>query len=153
MKRTIKNEGISPIMATILLVAIAAVAFVFVFVWSKGFAQESLLKFNEPIENSCSKISFDASLSGNRNEIYINNLGEVPIYGFNVHVLSEETSLIKFVGPNDGNIYAGESDSLILDTTIPSYMKVSITPGLLGEGEESGSFKIYVCESKAMELQ
>lgn len=140
-------------MATILLVSIAVVAFVFVFVWSRGFIHEGLLKFEEPIEDSCSKLSFDASLSESGREIYVNNMGDIPIYGLNIRIISGESDITKFVRPEDGNIYAGESDSLLLDSVISSDAQVIIAPGLLGEGEKSKEFKIYICENEIVELQ
>ena len=149
-QRKIEHEGISPIMATILLVCIAAVAFVFVFMWSKGFSQESVLKFNEPIQNSCPKVSFDASISENGQEIYINNIGKVPIYGFNVETISRGQSYVKFVRPADGNVFAGESDSLAMN--LGSAEKASIIPALLGEGKSSGSSMMYVCETNVKVL-
>jgi len=149
MKRKIEQGGISPIMATILLVGIAIVAFVFVFVWSKGFSQETILKFNGPIENSCVNVLFDGSISDDSQQIYINNMGEVPIYGFNVNTVSEGTPV--FVRPADGNIYAGESDSLIID--LSGAEKVSIIPVLLGEGEISGSSLMHPCDENVRVLK
>ena len=134
-------------MATILLVGIAAVAFVFVFIWSKGFSQESVLKFNEPIENSCPKVSFDASISENNQEIYINNLGDIPIYGFNIEIISGGKPYLRFARPADGNIYAKESDSLAVDLNAAE--SVSITPILLGQGRLSGSSIMHACADNA----
>ena len=151
MNKKMEQEGISPIMATILLVGIAIVAFVFVFVWSKGFSQESILKFNSPIENSCSGISFDASISENSQEIYINNLGKVPIYGFSIDMVSGGKPYLRFVRPADGNIYAGESDTLVIDLSMAE--TVSITPVLLGQGQISGSLIMHLCDSQARVLK
>jgi len=151
MKRKMEQEGISPIMATILLVGVAIVAFVFVFVWSKGFSQESILKFNGPIENSCLNISFDAGISENSQEIYINNLGKVPIYGFSIDMVSGGKSYLRFVRPADGNIYAGESDTLVID--LSNSEKANITPVLLGQGQVSGSSIMHPCNGQARALK
>ncbi|MBU2522692.1 MAG: hypothetical protein KKE23_00170 [Nanoarchaeota archaeon] len=146
-----QHEGISPIMATILLVCIAIVAFVFVFVWSRGFSQESVLKFNGPIEDSCLKVSFDASISENNQEIYIDNMGDIPIYGFNIDMISGGQSYLRFVRPADGNVYARESDSLVIDTG--GAEKASITPVLLGEGKVSKSSIMYICRNNVAVLK
>ena len=145
-----RGRGISPIIATVLLIAIALVAFVFIFAWTRGFIKESIAKFNEPVENSCERATFTAEIAESNRMIYINNQGNVPIYGFNVELSSLGKSSTQFVRPEDGNVYAGESDSINVDMTGKS---VKITSVLLGQGQNSGAAKLYPCTTKAQVLR
>ena len=145
-----EKRGISPVVATILLVAIAIVAFVFILAWTRGFIQESIAKFNEPVENSCERVLFNAMISEDNQLIYINNQGNVPIYGFNVELSSAGKSETGFIRPDDGNVYSGASDSIRASTAGQS---VKITPVLLGEGKNTGSGKLYPCSTKAQVLR
>mgnify|MGYP000539450670 CR=1 FL=1 len=145
------RKGISPLIATVLLVAISLTAFIFIFTWSKGFIKEPVEKFNENIDNSCQSLAFDSSLNGN--VININNNGNVPIYGLNVEVSAGGRSFVKFLRSNDGLIGSGESDSIDTDLEISDDMEISITPVLLGTGKESGKSKLYPCEGNKIKLK
>ncbi len=150
MMKNSTKRGISPIVATILLIAIALVAFIFILAWTRGFVKESIAKFNEPIENSCARATFTAEISDSNRMIYINNQGNIPIYGFNVELSSAGKTSTQFVRPADGNVYAGASDSIEINTAGNS---VSVTPVLLGTGQSSGVAKLSPCTSKTQVLR
>lgn len=145
-----EKRGISPIVATILLIAVAVAAFVFIFAWMRGFVKESVEKLGEPAENACQSMAFTANLAEDKQTIFINNQGNIPIYGFNVEKEVQGSTFMKFVRPADGNINAGESDSLSID--LSGAEKVRAVPVLLGTGKSSGKGKLFPCEDKKFEL-
>ncbi len=78
-----KKKGISPTVATILLVALVITIGLIIFAWFKSTAREAVTKFGDKnIELVCDDVEFDASYS-NR-VLYVSNLGNVPIYSLNL---------------------------------------------------------------------
>ena len=148
--RSIQNRrGISPIVATIMLVGISIAAFAFIFTYTRGMVGEQTEKFGEPIENWCGKIVYDASISGNT--IYINNLASVPIYGFNIEMSDANGKIsVKFARSADGIIDPAESDSITEE--ISGATKIKITPVILGKGKNTGKGKIFACDDVAKEF-
>ena len=149
MKNKIDKKAISPLVATIMLVGLAIVAFIFIFTWTRGMISEQTQKFSEPIENWCGKVAFEATLDGN--VVYVNNMASVPIYGMNMELSSKGGKTVKFVRSSDGIIDPAESDSVTLD--LSSAEKIRAIPVLLGVGRNSGKGKIYACSNSAKVLK
>lgn len=108
------KKGVSPIIATILLVAITLVLAAIIFLWARGFISEKVSKFEQPIENACDDVDFDASISDGTNgvNLKVNNKGNVPIYAFNIKVFGEgEVRVVENLGAtmNIGDIYSNEN--------------------------------------------
>ena len=97
-----KKKGISPVIATVLLVAMVIVIGLIIFTWAKGFQGEAVTKFGgENIEITCGKVSFAADYSGGT--LFLSNLGNVPIFGINAHIYkagSHETTSIDSISNN-----------------------------------------------------
>jgi FlaG/FlaF family flagellin (archaellin) len=141
-----KVKGLSPVIATVLLITIVVVIALIVFFWIKGMTQEAITKFGDQnIQLVCDQVSFEASYTGNT--LYITNPGNVPIFGMNVKVvgegshetldLREESTSWPEIGLNQGGVF--EDDSLTF-----SGSEMVLIPVLLGESE-SGR-KTYVCD-------
>jgi flagellin-like protein len=144
MKKRIK--GLSPVIATVLLVTIVIVIALIVFLWIRGMTKEAITKFGDQnIELVCNQVSFEASYA--ENTLYITNLGNVPIFGMNVKVvgegthttqdLREESNIWPKEGLNQGGAFS--DDSLTFGGE-----EIVLIPVLLGESE-SGR-KTYVCD-------
>ncbi len=72
------KAGISPVIATVLLISIVVVAGVIIAIALLGFGGDQSYKFGNPVEEVCREgVSFDASLSGS--ELTIENTGSVGI--------------------------------------------------------------------------
>lgn len=84
------KRGLSPVIATILLISLAVVMALLIFLWAKGTLAERYLKFNEPVERSCESAVFDVEIVGN--VISVVNKGNVPLYGFEL-LLKESASI------------------------------------------------------------
>ena len=60
-----KKRGVSPTIATILLIALVIVAAIIVFVWFKSMSKEAVTKFGDKnIELVCEDVEFEASYIG-----------------------------------------------------------------------------------------
>ena len=141
----IKNKkGISPVIATVLLIAMVVAISLIIFIWFRSLMKETVTKFEgENIELACDKVAFDASYSGGT--LYISNTGNVPIYSLNVKTssgVSHETKNIKDLSsnwPETGLNSGGDfSDEITLDGS------VTVSPILLGVS--GGEEKTYECD-------
>ena len=142
-----EKRGLSPVIATLLLVMLAVVLASIIFFYMRSVVGEKIVKFDQAIEYSCSKIDFaaDAINKTEKVDIRISNRGNVPIYSFVVKKISlgsvDEIPLSS--KPESAN--AGGSSN----ATVSSLAKgdnIIIVPVLLGES--NGLRKPYNCEDK-----
>jgi flagellin-like protein len=96
MNIALKKKGLSPVIATVLLVVLALVLAAIIFLWARGFVTEQLEKQGKPTDQVCKDVSFeiDSTPVGGGVEVQIVNRGNIPIYNFDV----------KFVGAKDSSI-------------------------------------------------
>lgn len=141
-----RSKGLSPVIATVLLVTIVVVTALIVFLWIRGMTEEAITKFGDQnVQLVCDQVSFDASYSGDT--LYITNPGNVPIFDMNVKIsgggsyytleLRNESANWPEVGLNQGGVFSDSSLSLTGD-------EIVLIPVLLGESE-SGR-KTYACD-------
>ena len=104
------KKGVSPLIATVILVGIAIVIFGIVFFWLRNLVSEQVQKFDDPIETQCQKVIFSAKAEGDN--IYLNNQGNLPIVGLNVKIKTAagKTMSEPTMTSLDGVISAGETD-------------------------------------------
>lgn len=143
-----KNKrALSPVVATMLLVAMVIVIALIIFLWFRGFAEETITKFdNQNVKIVCKDVHFEASYSNNN--LYVTNTGNVPIFDLEVKVLGEGKHLTQNLrdttfswpeaGLNQGGAFSEvidfEGDELVL------------TPVLLGKAKEIK--KTHVCNEE-----
>jgi len=134
-----KTKAVSPVIATVLLIAIVVVIALIVFLWFRGIGQETVTKFGgKNIEVVCDEVSFEAGyLEG---DLYISNLGNVPIYSFELasywdggHEKKEiNESVLDWpeLGLNQGGTYFGT-----IATPDSSTYQIVLTPILRGSSD------------------
>ena len=144
-----ERKGVSPIVATVLLISISLVLALIIFLWARGFIKEKTQKFDEPIEFACDDIIFSTEAVLNEGKVYINNKGNVPIYA--AEVRKKSLGAIKNVGVLDSTLAKGEGGSFDFDfTDISQGDEVIVVPIILGE---SGEFKkSHVCDEELGEI-
>ena len=146
-KRSCK-KGVSPIIATILLIALVIVIGTIVFVWFKSMTQEAITKFEgQNVELVCDDINLDVSYSSGT--LSISNSGNVPIYradikvdkgrdGYSTSDVRELSSSWPDTGLNQGMIF---TDSINFEAGAES---IVIIPVLIGDSD-SGK-REHVCD-------
>lgn len=138
------KKGLSPVIATSLLIAIALVLALIIFIWAKSFVGEVLQKNNEPIENSCGQVDFEADVSSS--SVSLQNNGNVPLYGVELKTIG----LGSVSGKNvlQRTLGNGEDTSIaVTSITLNSGDQVQVIPIIIGE---SGSGKRqYSCINNA----
>ena len=140
------KKGVSPVIATVLLIAMVVVIGLIVFLWFKGTLQESITKFGGTnIELICNDVQFDASYS--ENILSISNTAPVPIYNFQIKVEgdgSHETKNCKndydFEGLSQGGIF---SKPIIFEA---GSTEITLIPILIGTSEKGN--RVFACDEK-----
>ncbi len=142
------KRGLSPVIASVLLIAIALVLAMIIFIWAKSWVGENIQKDlgggPEAIDSFCDDIQFvaETEVSG---RVTLNNIGNVPIYG--VEIKRKQGGSIENVGSAifDNGIpkgSTGRADISLPDVSVGE--EIIITPVILGETKEYK--KPYVCE-------
>ncbi len=148
-----KRKGVSPVIATILLVALVIIIALIVFFWMKGLTREAITKSGGTnIELVCDDVQFDADYSNDM--LTISNLGNIPIYNFNIKsefIGGHDTFDLKdklegenseFNGLSQGERFSEDVSSFISEPT-----KITLIPILLGVNKD-GDKKTKACEER-----
>jgi len=145
-----KKRGISPVIATVLLVAMVVVIGLIIFLWFRGITEEAVTKFGGVnIELVCEDVEFSSSYSAGI--LSISNMGNVPIFGMKARIseqgshetLDMEDLLVGWpeIGLRQGGTFSGD-----LTAEFSEANQVLLIPVLIGtstQGEQT-----YVCEDR-----
>ena len=139
IKYNMKKKGVSPVIATVLLISIVIILGVIIFLWARGFVEESAQKSDRAVDMSCDDINFEAGY--NAGKIDVVNRGNVPIYGFNVKARGAATILVTNI--QEQTLAQGASNSF--DYTREADTELHVIPMILGE-TESGGKVVHTCD-------
>lgn len=149
-KKTDSKKGISPVIATSLLVAMVVVIGLIIFLWFRGFTEEAVTKFGGTnVKLVCRDVQFESSYSGG--QISIVNIGNVPIYSFQLKIEkpgSHSTEDIKEItdwpieGLNQGGSFSGSIENSIGIGT----EEIKVIPVL--RGTSSKGARTHVCDEQ-----
>jgi flagellin-like protein len=152
-----KRKGVSPVVATVLLISIVIVLGLIIFFWARGFLNESAIKGDRAVEVSCQKVEFESEVVKNDNScdgesaLDVNNIGNVPIYGVRILEWNEaEGSVNTFELSNEvfgGTLTLGKSARVCLGTNVGDGDSFRVVPKLLAENSDGGR-TIYTCPEK-----
>lgn len=138
-----RKRGLSPVVATVLLIAMVIVIGLIIFLWFKGISEETITKFGGTnVKLICEDVYFEASYSSG--VLYLSNPGNVPIFEMNVKISgagSYTTKNLKDLtswpatGLNQGGTF---SESVDFDGS-----EITLIPILIGNSDKGK--KTYVC--------
>lgn len=141
IKKRVSKKALSPIIATILLIAMVVVIGVLIFLWFQGMQKEALTKFEgRNIKQVCADVNFEVDYSGGN--LNILNKGNVPINDFDIQVIKSEGSY--------ETITLGEGVGLGGSISTPKAFegdKIVVSPVLVGK-TSTGEMKSYSCDSE-----
>jgi hypothetical protein len=63
------KKAISPVVATVLLITIGIIVVAIIFIWAKGTISDVDSKFGTPLNQVCSDLSIDVSVTGSRVDV------------------------------------------------------------------------------------
>ncbi len=131
-----KKRGISPVIATVLLIAMVVVLGLIIFLWFRGFTQEAITKFDTNVELVCNDVSFDASYSPSTKTLSIVNTGNIPIYQMSLKeskedsYSTEEITHTKYDAWPETGLNQGGAFSDVIN--LPGIKEITLTPILIG---------------------
>jgi len=140
-----KKRGISPVIATVLLIGIVVVIAIIVFMWIRGISGEAITTFDGTnVKLVCEEVSFDAQFSDG--QLYLSNNGQVPIFKMKMRIQgvgSHETKFIEENWPSEGLLQGGTYAGAV---TEPGN-KILLIPVLIGSTTE-GTEKAHTCDER-----
>ena len=148
-----KKKGLSPVIATVLLIAIVIAMSLIIFLWFRGMTEEAITKTGgEHIKLTCDDVEFSAEYDSNEQVIYVTNDGTVPIYSIMIDAFydgrHEAEDITEINTPNPwlaGGLKQGGTYSGYIGGHVGSGAeKLEIIPILIGNSDEGR--KTYVCE-------
>jgi flagellin-like protein len=139
-----RKNGLSPVIATALLISMALVLAAIIFLWAKDFIAEDITKDDRAIEMACEDVHFLAEARRNTDQLVLENTGSVPIYSVEMKI--QGVGEIKEVADPMGgvSIDAGETGTFALPNDAGVGETIIVTPVLLGETETE--LWPYACE-------
>ncbi|MBM3233381.1 hypothetical protein FJZ18_04415 [Candidatus Pacearchaeota archaeon] len=156
-----EKRGISPVIATVILVLITIIIAVIILLWARGYIGESIEKSfggkTEPIERFCGELDFVADIVVNPSNdksllIDVTNRKDVPIYGFEVKKVmsSSKTKVAPLAIASDFAVTSGETERITVSSEqrFSPGNEFSLAPALLGEVESGSYKKFYICDDK-----
>lgn len=156
MKKAVKmkknRRGISPVVATVLLVSIVIIIGLIIFLWFRGMNEEVIKKFGEKnIKLVCEDVEFTADYDGTT--LYISNLGNVPIFKMNVIITGAGTYSTKDLSSMNGaedwketGLNSGGAFSGNIQNEVGGAEKITLIPVLIGNSDKGK--KTYVCDDR-----
>jgi flagellin-like protein len=151
-KRFAKKRGLSPVITTVLLIALTLVIIAIVFLWFRGMVEEGVTKFGKNIQLVCDDVEFDADYSSGTLSI-VNN-GNVPIYKVNIRLSQAgiyQTKDIKDLSggsswPSTGLAQGGIFSAYIGNDVPTGTDKIIVLPVLIGTSAKGK--KTFICEGQ-----
>lgn len=146
-----KNEskkGLSPLVATVLLIALVMVLALIIFLWAKGFITEQVEKFGEPIDKICSSILYDVAVtpgSVSQHAVQIINRGNVDIHNVDLKLVKggeERTQRFEFNIPSGKTI---KEDTYLKMESGVDPEKITAYPAIIGKVRGSNNNKAFTC--------
>jgi len=146
------KKGLSPVVATVLLIAMVLVIALIIFLWFRGLTEEAITKFGgKNIKLVCDDVRFEADYSGNI--LSISNVGNVPIYELYIEIsgqgnyITQNIKTLAGTWPETGiNQGAAYSSGDLSGSVSASHEQLTIIPVLVGDSDK-GEQK-YACETR-----
>jgi len=149
-----KKRGVSPVIATVLLVGMVMVTGLIIFVWFKGMTQAAITKDlgtgGKNIELVCDDVKLDASYSSET--LFISNNAGTPIFGIELKIFEDrsyKTINLKDISnsnwPETGLKQADTFSGNIGDEIGSSTTEIILVPILIGSSKDGE--KIHTCDA------
>jgi len=148
------KKGLSPVIASVLLIMLVLVLASLIFLWARGFITEQVEKFGQPVTNLCTSVDFDVELVevGSGYNLEVVNRGNLDIFQLDIKKFkagNSETGKFKF--PINSQESVTEDVKITMeDNTLPE--KITIYPNLVGTVKGKSSNKAIVCSDQGKDI-
>lgn len=143
-----RKKGLSPVIATVLLVGLVVVSGLIIFTWFRGLTQEAVTKFDQNIQLVCNDVSFDARYYGADETLAISNVGNVPIFGFKVKISDasgfETTDITEYANWPEGGLNQGGAAAVNLGSVSGDIILVPVLVGTSQKGAQAS----FTCDER-----
>ncbi len=147
-KRCIRsNKGLSPVIATVLLIMLVFVLFALIFLWMKGLISEQLEKNEQAIENICPSVNFQIDLVDENSYLEVINRGSVNIYNLEIKMSDYKGDSKLYDLEEILSVSIGETkkQEVAFDMNGAPPKKITVYPVLLGSIKGGMTNKPYTC--------
>jgi flagellin-like protein len=155
MKRRIYRRGLSPVIASVLLILLVLVLAMMVFLWARGFVTEQVEKFGAPIEEYCSNVNFKVSYYSESgiDKLEIANKGNIDIFYLEIKKFKQGNSEVsRFDVPIDARQVITEEVSLEMKNgDFPE--EITLYPALVGNVRNKQTNKVFTCHEQGHSLE
>lgn len=146
-----EKKGVSPVIATVLLIALVVIIALIVFLWFRSITQEAIVKFGDQnVELVCEDVQFIATYDSETGTLSVSNTGNVPIYSMSLKVsevgeyktkdIKEMNAGWPIIGLRQGESFSGK-----INADNPT--QITLIPILLGTSPR-GTEETYVCADR-----
>jgi len=149
LRRDISKSGLSPVITSVLLIALVVVIISVVFLWFRGMVEEGVVKFEKNIKLVCDEVDFRADYSSGT--LNLVNEGNVAIFKVNLRISIDGNYQTRSLEDLDGGeswpstgLSPGATFSGNIGADIGSANTIIIYPVLLGTSSKGK--KTFMCE-------
>ena len=146
--RVDNKKGLSPVIASVLMILLVLVLAIIIFLWARGFIGEQIEKFGRPVDELCSSVDFEVEViqNGGYHILEIVNKGNVGISAFELKMYADGNSeIVKLnISVSTGKSVSSEvSLGIMQNGNAPD--KIEIFPVLTGNVRGKNSYKVFTC--------
>ncbi len=140
----------SPVISTVLLIMIVIIIAIIILLWSRGFVQEAIEKdiagSKKRINEFCPDVKLK-SIVNSDGSFGFENIGNVPLFGFNLKITGDgDSQIFNYDNNNDGTVNPGFSVLIENRGNYVDFGEVKVIPIILGESE--GGQSEFECPEK-----
>lgn len=147
------KNGVSPVIATVLLIAMVIAIGLIIFLWFRSLTKDAVTKFGgKNIELVCEEIDFTPGYSAETGILTIQNFGNVPVYGMNIKIsgdgshTTEDINVLSDNWPTMGLKQGDVFSSINLSSNFTDANSVLLIPVLLGSSKKGQ--QTHVCDER-----
>ncbi len=134
------KRALSPVVSTVLLIMIVIILAVIVILWFKYFLKDAVIKFDKPVETTCSDVGFEVDIF--ESSVIVSNIGNVPIQSVVIYKISPG---VKDREEKERRIPVGGSSVIEVDG-LRDYEEIKVIPVLLGEVKGKDTTRAIECD-------
>jgi flagellin-like protein len=140
-----KKRGLSPVIASILLLLLVLILAVMIFLWARGFLDERVEKFGKPIEEMCEGVSLNIYRVDDA-QLEVVNVGNVDVNYLDIEMKKDGNSEFgRFSSTIDKGEAVIEFVNLYMEDGITEPDEIIIYPVLIGTVSGKNSNKPFTC--------
>jgi flagellin-like protein len=147
------KKGLSPVIASVLLILLVFFLAILIFTWGRGFISEKVEKFGQPIDVICSDVQFDAEIIIEGVEtLEVSNRGDIDIYRLEIKLFKGGDAIFRKFSYK---ILAGGNAKGPINLAMENNDRaesIIIYPALIGTPMGQSSNRVFTCLNMGKEF-